>query len=67
MLPRSIFDATSTHERALRVPEFCRRYGISRSTAYKLKKGGKLQIVRIAGRAVMPVNSAEALLKPGAV
>jgi predicted DNA-binding transcriptional regulator AlpA len=66
MLPRSIFDASSTYERALRVPEFCRRYGISRSTAYKLKKDGKLQIVRIAGRAVVPVDSAEALLKAGA-
>jgi predicted DNA-binding transcriptional regulator AlpA len=54
---------TSVYERALRVPEFCRRYGISRTTAYKLKKAGKLQIVRIAGRAVIPVDSAEALLK----
>jgi predicted DNA-binding transcriptional regulator AlpA len=53
------------YERALRVPEFCRRYGISRSTAYKLKREGKLQIVRIAGRAVIPVDSAEALLKAG--
>jgi predicted DNA-binding transcriptional regulator AlpA len=56
-------DQRSIYERALRVPEFCRRYGISRSTAYKLKKEGKLQIVRIAGRAVVPVDSAEALLK----
>jgi predicted DNA-binding transcriptional regulator AlpA len=53
----------SIYERALRVPDFCRRYGISRTTAYKLKKEGKLQIVRIAGRAVVPVDSAEALLK----
>jgi predicted DNA-binding transcriptional regulator AlpA len=60
MLP---IDATAQRERALRVPEFCRRYGISRSTAYKLKRDGKLQIVRIAGRAVVPVDSAEALLK----
>lgn len=56
-------NSTASNERALRVPEFCRRYGISRSTAYKLKKDGKLQIVRIAGRAVIPVDSAEALLK----
>jgi predicted DNA-binding transcriptional regulator AlpA len=56
-------EQTSIYERALRVPEFCKRYGISRTTAYKLKAQGKLQIVRIAGRAVVPVDSAEALLK----
>jgi predicted DNA-binding transcriptional regulator AlpA len=56
----------SASVRALRVPEFCRRYGVSRTTAYKLKSQGKLQIVKIAGRAVVPVESAEALLKPQA-
>jgi predicted DNA-binding transcriptional regulator AlpA len=55
-------DQVSIYERALRIPDFCRRYGISRSTAYKLKAQGKLRIVKIAGRAVVPIESAEALL-----
>jgi predicted DNA-binding transcriptional regulator AlpA len=59
-------EQTPVYVRALRVPEFCRRYGVSRTTAYKLKSQGKLQIVKIAGRAVVPVESAEALLKPQA-
>ncbi len=56
-------DQISIYERALRVPDFCKRYGVCRTTAYKLKAQGKLQIVKIAGRAVVPVELAEALLK----
>ena len=62
-MPSILSDQTSAYERALRIPEFCRRYGVSRTTCYKLKAQGKLQIVKIAGRAVVPVESAEALLK----
>jgi hypothetical protein len=49
--------------RAYRVDEFCDAYRVSRATVYKLMKAGKLQTVLIAGRRVIPVEAAEALLK----
>jgi len=55
---------TNTPERrALRVNDFCTAYGLSRSTAYKLMKTGKLRTVLIGGRRVVPVDAAEGLLK----
>jgi excisionase family DNA binding protein len=55
----------STHDdvRALRVNDFCRRYGIGRSGVYKLLKDGKLPSVVIAGRRLIPRDAAEALLQ----
>ena len=52
--------------RALRINEFCEAYGLSRSTAYKLIKEGKLRAVLIGGRRVIPVEAAEALLTEAA-
>jgi predicted DNA-binding transcriptional regulator AlpA len=52
--------------RALRMRDFCEGYGVSRATAYKLMKAGKLKTVRVAGRRLVPVDAAEALLQ-GAV
>ena len=37
-------------KRAYRIPEFCWRYGIGRSTAYKLAKEGRLRLVKIGNR-----------------
>jgi predicted site-specific integrase-resolvase len=48
--------------RALRMRDFCEGYGISRATAYKLMRAGKLKTVRVAGRRLIPVEAAEALL-----
>lgn len=48
--------------RAYRVQDFCRAYGLSRSTAYNLMAGGKLRSVLVAGRRLIPADAAEALL-----
>ena len=49
--------------RALRVNDFCRDYGISRTSFYKLVAAGTLITVKVAGRRLVPVEAAEALLK----
>ena len=46
--------ANTPERRALRVNEFCTSYGLSRSTAYKLMKTGKLRTVLIGGGAWFP-------------
>lgn len=51
---------------ALRVNEFCELYGVSRSFAYELMDRGKLRTVKIGKRRLIPVESAEALLREGA-
>ncbi|MEP6967566.1 MAG: helix-turn-helix domain-containing protein [Pseudomonadota bacterium] len=48
--------------RAYGVKDFCRIYGVSRSTTYNLIAAGKLRSVRIAGRRLIPTDAAEALL-----
>jgi excisionase family DNA binding protein len=52
--------------RAYRIPDFCWRYGVSRSTAYKLAKEGRLRLVKIGGRSLILHEDAEALMRPGA-
>jgi hypothetical protein len=49
--------------RALRMNDFCVAYGISRATAYKLMARGELRTVLVAGRRLIPVDAAEALLR----
>lgn len=49
--------------RAYSVADFCRAYGLSRSTAYKLISSDQLRSVRIAGRRLIPADAAEALLR----
>ena len=53
-------------KRAYRIPEFCWRYGIGRSTAYKLAKEGRLRFVKIGNRTLILYDDAEALLREGA-
>ena len=48
--------------RALRISDFCRIYSLGRSSTYVLIKEGKLASVVIAGRRLIPVDAAEALL-----
>jgi predicted DNA-binding transcriptional regulator AlpA len=59
-------DPSKLPRRALRINDFCKAYGISRATAYKLIARGELRSVLIAGRRVVPVDVAEALLRPDA-
>jgi excisionase family DNA binding protein len=54
--------AAQSMPRAYRVKDFCKAFGVSRSTAYNLMADGKLRSVRIAGRRLIPADAAEALL-----
>ena len=47
--------------RALRINEFCKAYGVSRSTVYKLATENKLRLFKIGGRSLIRVEDAEAL------
>ena len=51
------------NRRAYRINDFCREYGLGRTTAYKLIRAGKLPSVLIGGRRLIPADQAEALLK----
>jgi excisionase family DNA binding protein len=48
--------------RALRINDFCKIYGVSRSTVYKLATEGRLPLRKIAGRSLIRIEDAEALL-----
>jgi hypothetical protein len=52
-------------KRAITIAEFCRAYSLSRSSFYKLKNAGKISTVHLAGRHLIPVEAAEALLNEG--
>jgi predicted site-specific integrase-resolvase len=47
---------------AYRVKEFCRRVGICPATFYKYVGLGKIRVVKIGGRTLVPANEAERLL-----
>jgi excisionase family DNA binding protein len=49
--------------RAYSVKDFCKAFGLSRSTAYNLMADGRLRTVRIAGRRLIPADAAESLLR----
>ena len=49
--------------RALSIPEFCKAYGLSRSTVYRMMAEGTLPSVKIGKRRLVPVDAAEALLQ----
>jgi predicted site-specific integrase-resolvase len=50
---------------AFRVKPFCRRVGISPATFYKYVGLGKIRVVKIGGRTLVPANEAERLLSGG--
>jgi excisionase family DNA binding protein len=52
--------------RAYRINDFCRAYGFSRTTVYKLIAAGTLRTVLVGGRRLVPRDAAEALLSQGA-
>ena len=45
------------------VPEFVRAFGISRTSVYELMKTGELATVKVAGRRLIPRQSALRLLE----
>ena len=51
--------------RAYEVKQFCQAYGLCKATVYNLMKAGKLHSVLVGGRRLIPVESAEALLRGG--
>jgi excisionase family DNA binding protein len=53
---------TDVELRAYRINDFCRAYGFSRTTAYKLIAVGTLRTVLVGGRRLVPRDAAEALL-----
>ena len=55
----------SEERRAYRIPDFCWRYSVSRSTAYKPAKEGRLRFVKIGNRTLIVHEDAEALLRDG--
>jgi excisionase family DNA binding protein len=52
--------------KARRVRDACRALGISKSTLYKLASQGRVRLVRIAGRTVVPETEMNRLASEGA-
>ncbi len=50
---------------ALTVTQFTKRVGISRSSLYQYVKRGKIRVVSIAGRTLIPMTEVERLLSGG--
>jgi excisionase family DNA binding protein len=48
-----------------RIPEACKALGISKSTIYKLASEGKIKLVHIAGRTVVPESEIARLASGG--
>ncbi len=63
---RRAAQSNKPERRALTLVEFCDCYRLSRTSAYKLINEGKLKTVLIAGRRLVPVDAAEALLQGAA-
>jgi excisionase family DNA binding protein len=51
--------------RALRLKDVTTRYGLSRSTLYKLMGEGNLRSVKVGGRRLIPRDAIEALIAGG--
>jgi len=52
--------------KARRVKDACSTLGISRATLYKLSLQGKVKLVKIAGRTVVPETEIDRLVSGGA-
>jgi excisionase family DNA binding protein len=50
-------------KRAFSVAEFCERYGIGRTSAYEEIRAGRLRIVKVGKRTLVPEDSAEKWLQ----
>jgi excisionase family DNA binding protein len=49
------------HGDAYTIPEFARRLSIGRTSVYKLAKEGKLRLIKVAGRTLVPRTEIERL------
>ncbi len=58
--------ATFNGRAALRVTEFCKAFGISKSKGYAMIKAGQLPTVNVAGLQLVPVHALAAMLGQGA-
>ena len=47
---------------AISIAEFCRDYGVAKTTAWKLAREGKISIARVGRRSLVIVASADALI-----
>lgn len=56
------FDSPAPPRLALSVNDACAALSIGRTTFYKLVKCGRIRIIRIVGRTVVPVREIERLL-----
>lgn len=54
-----------SEKEGMSVPEFAKRWGISRSLAYQLVKNGDLRAIRLGKRLIIPVAEIERLLVVG--
>ena len=53
--------------KARRIKDACTALGVGKSTLYKLRSEGKLQMVRIAGRTLVPESEIDRLASGRAV
>jgi excisionase family DNA binding protein len=53
----------SNNERAFNIGEFCRRYGIGRTTAYSEVKAGRLALLKVGRRSLITEDDAERWLR----
>ena len=47
---------------AISIAEFCRDYGVGKTTAYKLARQGRISIARVGRRSLVIVKSADDLI-----
>jgi excisionase family DNA binding protein len=66
MLAPALRKAGPSWPKARRVPEACQALGVCRSTLYKLAGEGKIKLVRIGGRTLVPEVEIDRLAFEGA-
>jgi excisionase family DNA binding protein len=59
-----VTEAQSVERKAYNVEEFMAAFGVGRSKTYELINKGQLRVVKLGRRTLIPVEAAEALLRP---
>lgn len=62
---QQVTHATPGAELALRVKDFCARIGISRSTFWKHARAGKIRVIKIGSRVLVPADEAQRVAREG--
>jgi len=57
--------ATTGAELALTVRDFCARIKISRSSFWKYTRAGKIRVIRIGSRVLVPADEAQRVAREG--